>query len=262
VLLQAVIDHKGWDLGFVLPHLHELPDFQQFIEDLRRPIDKDEKAKELVIFMIDGWTVAVNFTENNLNKIGFDAGANVVIAASRKGVSIMAERGLEVHGLNTRKGWSRRYPNYWYLQKRGEGDDVWKLVTRLDKLLVEVDGKQHKGDIPVTGLPKELRIIQVGDIVAALNFSQKNFNREAFYAGIDVLLLSSSRGTFVNAGRDFVLHGLNRDEWKQLHANLWVKKSFGGKNDLWEILDHLDEWTIPVDEFLKKAPVFVRSHNS
>jgi hypothetical protein len=226
---------------------------------MQRPIDKDEKAKDLILLDIAGWKAAVNFSPKNLNKIGFDAGAQVVISSSHKGVMIMSERGLEIQGLDVSKGWSQRYPNFWYCQKRGNGEDVWRLLNQLDGILVPVDGQSHKAEVPATDadFPKELMILRVQDRVVALNLTQKNLTCQAFRLGADVVLASSNKGTIVNGGKDWVVHGLNRDTWEQVHANLWVKRFQGSRNDFWEILSRLDELLIPVDQFVQDAPIFI-----
>ena len=71
------------------------------------------------------------------------------------------------------------------------------------------------------------------------------------------VLASSNKGTIVNAGKDWVVHGLNRETWEQIHANLWVKKFRGNRTDFWEILFKLDKLLIPVDRFIKDAPIFI-----
>lgn len=168
----------------------------------------------------------VCFSPKNLNKTGFDAGAQVVISSSHKGVMILSERGMEVQGLEASKGWSQRYPNFWYCQKRGDGEDVWRLIYQLDGILISVDGQSHKADMPITDadFPKELVILRVQDRVVALNLTQKNLTRQAFRLGADLVRASSNKGTMINAGKDWVVHGLNRDTWEQVPANLGVKK--------------------------------------
>jgi hypothetical protein len=259
ILLRSAIDHPDWDLGFILPHLENLVEFRPFFDEMQQPIDKDEKVKDLILMDIAGWKAAVNFSPNNLNKIGFDAGAQVVISSSHKGVMIMSERGLEIEGLDASKGWSQRYPNFWYCQKRGDGEDAWRLISQLDEILVSVDGHSHKTEVLITDadFPKELVILRVQDRVVALNLTQKNLTRQAFRLGADLVLASSNKGTMVNAGKDWVVHGLNRETWEQVHANLWVKKFRGSRNDFWEILSRLDELLIPVDRFIQDAPIFV-----
>jgi hypothetical protein len=172
---------------------------------------------------------------------------------------IMSERGLEIKGLDASKGWSQRYPNFWYCQKRGDGEDVWRLINELDEILISVDGKSHKAEVPATDadFPIELVILRVQNRVVALNLTQKNLTRQAFRLGTDVVLASSNKGTMVNAGKDWVVHGLNRETWEQIHANLWVKKFRGSRNDFWKILSRLDELLIPVDRFIQDAPIFV-----
>ena len=117
----------------------------------------------------------------------------------------------------------------------------------------------HKAEDPATDadFPKDLMIIRVQDRAVALNLTQKNLTRQAFRLGADVVLASSNKGTMVNAGKDWVVHGLNRETWEQVHANLWVKKFRGSRNDFWEILSRLDELLIPVDRFIQDAPIFV-----
>jgi len=172
---------------------------------------------------------------------------------------ILSERGLEVQGLNANKGWSQRYPNFWYCQKRGNGEDVWRLINKLDGILVPVDGQSHKAEVPASDadFPKDLMILRVQDRVVALNLTQKTLTRQAFRLGADVVLASSNKGTVVNAGKDWVVQGLNRETWEQVHANLWVKRFQGLRNDSWEILSRLDELLIPVDRFIQDAPIFI-----
>jgi hypothetical protein len=61
----------------------------------------------------------------------------------------------------------------------------------------------------------------------------------------------------VNAGKDGVVHGLNRDTWEQVHAHPGVKRFRGSRNDFWEILSRLDALLIPVERFIQDAPIFI-----
>ena len=134
-LIQTVLDHPGWDLGFILPHLQDLPDFQPYLESLTKPTDQAELIKNLTFIIKDGYRVAVNTTAHNLNRPAFNSGADVVLAASFKGVMVMARRGLIVHGLAEDEGWVQKYPNYWHQRKRANGNDLWPLVDRIPKML-------------------------------------------------------------------------------------------------------------------------------
>jgi hypothetical protein len=53
------------------PQPEDLLEFRPFLDEMRPPINQDEKAKDLILLNIPDWKVAVNFSPRNLNKIGF-----------------------------------------------------------------------------------------------------------------------------------------------------------------------------------------------